>query len=154
MNEISDSELDERLASLPQEHLPRTDLWPDLRASLERRHSRSWRGVARGLAAAAALFLAGLWLGQQIGDRRPPSTTAEDGLAAAAEVQRAGTAYVKALAELRAAKSRVAPAVIVQGRDAGMAAVAGAAWELERLFSHDPVAAQILALATKDREGR
>lgn len=155
MTNPDDQELDNRIAALSREAQPEGDLWPSLRAALPARkttaHMRGWLQIAAGV----ALFAAGLLAGRSLD--APPSAAAGDpigGLAAAAEVQRAGAAYVKALADLRVVKQDLPPAVVAQGRGAAIATLAGAAWELKQLGSEDETATRILALARLDREER
>ena len=155
MKDFRDRDLDERLASLPREASPEKDLWPVVRGALERRRgtgrSRGWLRVA----AAAALFASGMFAGQHRHARDADSPRlGPGGMAAAAAVQRAGTDYVAALAELRGAKARLAPDVVGQGRDAAVAALEGAAWELKQLGADDRTAAAIFTLAETDRQER
>ena len=155
MTDFSDRDLDERLASLPREASPDEDLWPMVRASLEPRRSSGRSGGWLHVAAAIVLFASGVLAGHytQRRDADVPRP-APDGLAAAAAVQRAGTEYVAALADLRDARARLGTEVVGQARDAAMAALEGAAFELKQLGAEDRTAAGILALATSDREER
>lgn len=153
--QYDDRQLDEGIAGLAREARPGRDLWPALRGSLPPRE-----GAARGrqwlqIAAAIALFSAGLLAGRYL-EGRPVQIerSASGGLAAAAEVQRTGAAYVRALADLRASKSELSTAVMTQGRDAAVATLEGAAWELKQIGGNDDTATRIFALASMDREER
>ncbi|MEX2663197.1 MAG: hypothetical protein WD227_14805 [Vicinamibacterales bacterium] len=154
MTNFSDRDLDERLASLPREASPEQDLWPVVRASMEPRtaagRSRGWLHIAAAVLLFASGVLAGHYTPRRDGDVQP----APVGLAAAAAVQRAGTEYVAVLAELREAKARLGTDVVGQARDAALAALEGAAFELKQLGAGDRTAAGIFALAESDRQGR
>lgn len=153
--------LSERLSGLPRESDPPRDLWPGvlerieaeprgIRARPPRRRPASRRALRA--AAAIALFLAGGVAGRALPRGGSPERGAPgDPLAAAAEVQRAGTAYVAALADFRAAASDAPGVTVAQARDVALAAVYGAAWELERLAPGDATARGIVALAEDDR---
>jgi hypothetical protein len=155
LTNFNDRDLDERLASLPREASPDVDLWPVIRASLDPRRAAGRSGGWLQVAAAIVLFASGVLAGHytQRRDADVPRP-APDGLAAAAAVQRAGTEYVAALAELREAKARLGTEVVGQARDAALAALEGAAFELKQLGAGDRTAAGIFALAESDREGR
>ena len=148
---MTDNHLDQRLASLAREAQPDRDLWPTLRASLpltENARDRSWLPVAAGV----LLFGAGLLTGRYLEWPAGVETPAPTSLAAAAEVQRTGAAYVRALADLRLARPGLAPAVVGQGRSAAIATLEGAAWELRKMGPDDSTATQILAVASLARE--
>lgn len=148
--------LSERVASLPRATDPTRDLWPPLRARLAVEPvvplRSAPRRVALRAAAAVALFLGGALAGYALGTGSDdtPRFAAGDPLAAAAEVQRTGTAYVEAVARFRAIAADSAPDAVGQARDVALAAVHGAAFELARLHPEDPTARGILALA-RDR---
>lgn len=153
--QFDDRKLDEGILGLARKAQPGRDLWPALRGSLPPRESaprgRQWLRVA----AAIALFGAGLVAGRYVEKQPSPvERPSIEGLAAAAEVQRTGAAYVKALADLRASKSQLSTAVRAQGRDAAVATLEGAAWELKQLGGNDDTATRIFALANMDREER
>ncbi|MDQ3169057.1 MAG: hypothetical protein M3Q55_02825 [Acidobacteriota bacterium] len=150
-----DRQLDEGITGLAREAQPGRDLWPALRGSLPPRQraprGRHWLQIA----AAIALFGAGLLAGRNL-EGRPAQVerSAIGDLAAAVEVQRAGAAYVRALADLRTGKDALPAAVVMQGRGAAIATMEGAAWELKQFSPADDTAAGIFALASRDREER
>ena len=149
---MTDHDLDERLASLARDAQPERDLWPALRASLPPRETaqgRRWLPVAAGILLFGAGLLTGRYLDVPAAREEVPAPTA---LAAAAEVQRTGAAYVRALADLRVAQPALPPAVVVQGRSAAIATLEGAAWELRKIGPRDSTATQILAVASSARQ--
>lgn len=136
-----DRELSERLGRLPQDAEPERDLWPGVAAALPavpepgvRSRARTWTPFVQA-AAAAVLFAAGLGSGLAIGAARsngelgPVSSAME----LAAEVQRTGTEYVAALAAFNAIVDSLSLDTRVQGRDAALAALYGAAQEVALL---------------------
>lgn len=152
--------LADRLAALPREMDTRRDLWPSLADRL-REEPRAlstppwWRGrAALQAAAAAAIFVLGALAGRGVGtgDDDPIAfTEAGDPLATAAEVQRAGTAYVAAVARFRQVAAGSPAPLVDQARDVALATVHGAAWELARLRPGDATAHEIVELAGQRR---
>jgi len=110
------------------------------------RRGRTWARPAPLLAAAAAavaLFVSGLAVGQWFGTRTVVTSVAvanhESALQMAAAVQRSGSAYVAALTALaQVADSANGPSV-EQGREAALAALYAAVGELMILAPDDPV---------------
>jgi hypothetical protein len=105
------------------------------------------------IAAALALFAGGVLVGQRWGGppqvESPAAELAPGGdLAAAAEVQRAGSAYVSALSRL---DERTGPLEREQGVDAALSTLQGAAYELARLRPDDPQAGRILYTVSEAR---
>ena len=112
-------------------------------------------------AAAAILFVGGVALGR--GTAPSPGTPASPvaqgpaasapatPLAAAEEIQRAGTAYVTAVATFAALYGNVSGTEVEQGRDAALATMAGAARELARLPSGDSTAVQVYRMVSGAR---
>ena len=112
----TDRDLEARLARAPREAEPARDLWPDVarsiaaegaaRAPARSNGARERRLMPRlplQIAAALALFAGGILVGQRWGEpshAETPAPVPEGPLAAAAEVQRAGSAYVSALSRL------------------------------------------------------
>lgn len=147
-----------RLDALPGELDPPRDLWPLVTSRIEDEGSRprngrfGWTRPALRAAAAIAIFVLGAAVGRTLGPASPDDGryAVEDPLAAAAEVQRAGTDYVAAVARFRAVAGTSSP-VADQARDVALAAVHGAAWELSRLRPGDATAREILALARASR---
>lgn len=138
------------ITRLPREAAPARDLWPEIEARLgqsvpvRRRRPRFLR-----LAAAVLLFASGVTVGQVWS--RPPAETpavvkAQDPLAPATEVQRAGTEYVAALAALR---REPRAEVRGQGREAAFAAMFGAAHELAGLTPEDDTESEVLSLVSE-----
>jgi hypothetical protein len=156
MSEIDrDRELDARLARAPREADPARDLWPKLaRAIAAERANEGHRRMSRlplQIAAALALFVGGVIVGQRWGESsraETPERLPEGPLAAAAEVQRTGSAYVSALSRLD--ESAVA-AERDQGVDAALSTLQGAAYELVRLRPDDPQAGRILYTVSEAR---
>ena len=166
MSEIDrDRELEERLAKAPREAEPGRDLWPSLARAIASTsesqpalESASSRGARRlmprlplQLAAALALFAGGILVGQRWGETAPaasPPPAPEGPLAAAAEVQRAGSEYVSALSRLDESDGALERE---QGVDAALSTLQGAAFELVRLRPDDPQAGRILYTVSEAR---
>jgi hypothetical protein len=172
MSEIDrDRELDERLARAPHEAEPARDLWPRLARAIAADPASEVppnagtepRGPGRAparqrfprlplqIAAALALFVGGVLVGQRWGEpsRAETQEPLSDGpLAAAAEVQRAGSAYVTALSRLDDTAGVVERD---QGVDAALSTLQGAAYELVRLRPDDPQAGRILYTVSEAR---
>ena len=154
----SERPLSERVARLPDATDPPRDLWPALREGLATseipavRRMRP-RRVPLQAAAAVAFFLLGVLAGRawQPDPGAPPPISAGEPMAAAAEVQRTGTAYVEAVARLRAVAAGSEAGPVEQAREVALAAVHGAAWELARLRPDDATAREIMALAGERR---
>lgn len=125
-------DLIERLAALPNEADPGTDGWP----GIERRIGR--RGVrARWIRAAAAVVIfgagaAGGFMARGASDAPEPGSI-DAALVLAAEVQRTGSEYVAALAAFAAVVDTLSADARIQGRDAAIATLFGAAQELAAL---------------------
>lgn len=143
-----------RLANLSREAEPARDLWPGIEARIAGPAAapRPRRGAALlRLAAAVLIFASGVAVGR-VWDR-PGSAAAppgvQDPLAAASEVQRAGTEYVAAVAALR-----VEPRAEVrdQGREAALSTLVGAAHELARMSPENESASQLLSTASRARQ--
>jgi hypothetical protein len=161
-----DPELEARFARAPREAQPGRDLWPAIARTIDAEAPvrvrpparRRFPAVPLRIAAALVLFASGVLVGQRWGDPAPapepapetPVVRAHDPLAAAAEVQRAGTAYVSALSRLDASAGAVERD---QGVDAALSALQGAAYELVRLRPDDPQAGRILYTVSEARAG-
>ena len=160
-----DPELEARFARVPREAEPARDLWPAIARAIDAEGAplplpppvrRRLTAVPLGIAAALALFASGVLVGQRWGDRAPaseaapelPIARAQDPLAAAAEVQRTGTAYVSALSRLDESAGALERD---QGVDAALSALQGAAYELVRLRPDDPQAGRILYTVSEAR---
>jgi len=141
----------EAFAALPREAEPGRMLEERAVAALREhgllgRRRRAWARPAPLFAAAAAavaLFVRGLAVGQWLGTRTVvtsvTSANHESALQMAAAVQRSGSAYVAALTALaRVADSANGPSV-EQGREAALAALYAAVGELMILAPDDPV---------------
>ncbi|MCL7960580.1 MAG: hypothetical protein M8861_10330 [marine benthic group bacterium] len=115
-------------------------------ARIDLRHRPWWRSAA-AIAAGIALFAGGLSVGQMLGARQTADafqTVFEDGdVLLAAQVQRAGSDYVAALAALSAADGGAA-ADTSQALEVALTALWAAANEIVRLAPDDPVTARIL----------
>lgn len=151
--------LSARLDDLPREVDPPRDLWPDVRESVEAETPLAedvrpaWVRPALRAAAAVAIFVLGAAVGRSLGPEAPETDPygSDDPFAAAAAVQRAGTDYVTAVARFRAVAAESSSPVVEQARDAALAAVHGAAWELSRLRPGDATAREMVALAGAGR---
>lgn len=162
-----DQELEARLARAPREADPGRDLWPEVALAVgttgvgkapETRttpaSARQHRLVPRlplQIAAAVALFAGGIVVGQSWGEpsRAETPVPVPDGpLAAATEVQRAGSAYVSALSRLDESAGAIERD---QGVDAALSTLQGAAYELVRLRPDDPQAGRILYTVSEAR---
>ena len=108
---------------------------------------RPWWRSAAAIAAGLALFAGGLSVGQMLGARQTADafqSVFEDGdVLLAAQVQRAGSDYVAALAALPAADGG-AIADTSQALEVALTALWAAANEIVRLAPDDPVTARIL----------
>ncbi len=160
-----DPELEARFARAPREAEPARNLWPAIARAIDAeatpgrvRPAARYRvpAVPLRIAAALVLFASGVLVGQRWGDRSAvpepapevPIARAQDPLAAAAEVQRAGTAYVSALSRLDESAGALERD---QGVDAALSALQGAAYELVRLRPDDPQAGRILYTVSEAR---
>ncbi len=105
-----------------------------------------WSAAAAALV--AAVFLAGISVGQHLATRSTADALAsfhEDAMMqASARVQRTGSAYVAALAALGQLAATAPPQELSQGREAATAALYAAASHLARLDPEDPVAIRLL----------
>ena len=108
---------------------------------------RPWWRAAAAIAAGIALFAGGLSVGQMLGARQTVDvfqTVFEEGDALlAAQVQRAGSDYVAALAALSGADGGAA-ADTSQALEVALTALWAAANEIVRLAPDDPLTARIL----------
>lgn len=165
MTELTEAER-ERFAALPREAAPGRMLEERTvealrRRGLLRRAPRMWYRPAPLMAAAAAavaLFVSGLAVGQWLGTRTVvASVTAanhESALQMAAAVQRSGSAYVAALSALaQVADSANGPSV-EQGREAALAALYAAVGELMILAPDDPVTIALRDLFERNAPAR
>lgn len=168
MSEIDrDRELDARLAGAPREADPARDLWPEVARAIEAEPSTGRPAAGKDIAAngarrllprlplqiaaALALFAGGVLVGQRWEEpsrAEEPGIAPETPLAAAAEVQRAGSAYVSALSRL---DENAGALERDQGVDAALSTLQGAAYELVRLRPDDPQAGRILYTVSEAR---
>jgi hypothetical protein len=96
----------------------------------------------------------GQWSGSR-GAARVIASLERDGvLQSAAQVQRTGTAYVDALADLVAVADSANAADAEQAREVALAALWAAASEIVRLAPDDPVAGQIVHAFEQARADR
>jgi hypothetical protein len=102
---------------------------------------------AAGIAAALALFVGGIAVGQWLGSRAVADSMAaaqhQTALEMAVAVQHAGSAYVSALAALSQLADSSANGALAQGREAALTALYAAAHELVQLAPDDPIAITI-----------
>jgi hypothetical protein len=151
-----DTEYLQMIHALPQEGAPsalleeRTVRELRSRGLLRRQRSLPMAWLVGSTAASIALFATGVAVGQWLGTRTTISTVAEIAnqtttAAAAAQVQRTGTAYVQALEALvNSANQTQGQASDRQAREVALTALHAAANEVVRLAPNDPVAAKIL----------
>jgi hypothetical protein len=146
------------MASLPRERRPGDLLEERIVKDLKRRgflHGRPSRGVfltPLWTAAAAVLVMAlilggyvvGQWSGSRQTERAMLAMHASDNLRLAMEVQKSGTAYLSALAELMQQAGEDDPEAQRQGREVALTTLYAAAEEMINLFPDDPVAGNIL----------
>ncbi len=113
--------------------------------------------LAAGIAAALALFVSGLAVGQAMGVRQTADALAgvytRPTDLAAARVQSTGSAHREALADLVAATGSADPREVRQAREVALAAFWAAANEIVRLAPDDPVALRILQEAERSTSG-
>lgn len=133
------------LAALPRERAPSRMLEERTVRALRQRGllreprrapiTAAWR--AAGIAAALALFAGGTAFGQWLGGRQTAAAIAAvertDALAAALEVQVAGTAWLDAMAALVDATDGADPEAVRQAREVALAVYRGATEEIQRL---------------------
>ena len=152
-------ELRAALAALPREREPGRLLEErTVRALRERglvqpqerrrlRFPAAW--ISGAAAAAIALFVSGLAVGQYMGARSTERVVAavqrENAQTAALLVQQTGSAYVSALSQFASLAAAGDTAGARQGREAAVGVLRAAADELVRIAPDDPVASGILA---------
>lgn len=158
----------EAIDSLPRERMPSRILEERTVRALKKQgiiRSRPILAAARlpwlaaGIAAALALFVSGLAVGQAMGLRQTANAFAavytQPTELAAARVQSTGSAHREALAALVAATGSDAdPLEVQRAREVAMAAFWAAANEIVRLVPDDPVALRILQEADRGTSGR
>lgn len=147
----------ERIAALPEAAEIVPEQWEAIRAAIDmrpdgrsRRVSRRARGTWSGpwlrIAATVTLLAGGVAGGFAAGQRHAaaPRSSVDEALELAAEVQRTGSEYVAALAAFTAVVDSLSDDVRLQGRDAAIATLVGAATELAALtdaeFAVNPLA--------------
>ena len=143
-----------RLGNLSREAEPARDLWPGIEARIAgpAAASQSRRPLATllRLAAAILIFVSGVAVGRLWNDSAStPAPPVQDPLATAAEVQRAGTEYVAAVAALR---GEPRAEVRDQGREAALSTLVGAAHEIARMSPENESASQLLSTASRARQ--
>ena len=142
-----------RLGDLSREAEPARDLWPGIEARIAgpAAVSRPRRtAILLRLAAAVLIFVSGVAVGR-VWDRSgsAPAPPVQDPLAAAAEVQRAGTEYVAAVAALR---GEPRAEIRDQGREAALSTLVGAAHEIARMSPGNESASRLLSTASRARK--
>jgi hypothetical protein len=161
MNEDHDKEWEEKLMTyareLPAEVMPSPLLEERTVRALRKkgllRKARSFPAtwLVGSIAASLALFASGMVVGQYLGARNTVQAIAQiqtqgDAAAAAAQVQRTGTAYVQAMEALvnAAQQNQSRGQDASQAREVALTALHEAANEVVRLAPNDPVVAKIL----------
>jgi hypothetical protein len=160
---------DEREAfeALPRERMPSSFLEERVVRALKKQGIIRSRPVitgarlawlAAGIAAALALFVSGLAVGQAMGVRQTADALAgvytRPTDLAAARVQSTGSAHREALSALVTATGSAEPQEVQQAREVALAAFWAAANEIVRLAPDDPVALRILQEAERGPSGR
>lgn len=107
-----------------------------------------------GAAAAVLCFAAGAashaaWSSAETSTSTEAGSTTEVPLTFA--VQRAGTSYVAAIAELATDPDRLSTSDLYTGREVALSAMSGAAFELRRLTADDPIFHQLHELVERAR---
>jgi hypothetical protein len=163
-NELTPAER-EAIESLPRERMPSRILEErTVRALKEQGLIRArpflpsarlpW--LAAGIAAAVALFVSGVLVGQGMGSRQTVNALAtvyqRPADLAAARVQSTGSAHRQALAALVDATGSGNPGEVQRAREVALAAFWSAAAEIVRLAPDDPMALRILQ--ELERSGR
>jgi hypothetical protein len=119
----------------------------DARVARWPRRASTWAGAA---AAAVALFASGMVMGQRSATRSVADAMAQrlagDPVAQAAQVQEAGSDYVRAVAHLADLAAKGDPGAVAPGREAARVALHAAALELARLSPDDPTLRLVLAV--------
>jgi len=155
--ELTDAEREE-LARLPRERIPPSRLEKRTVAALRAkgilRRPLSWSGsqrtwaVAASVAAAVALFLGGMAVGQSLGARQTAEALAtvypDRAERAAAWAQSTGTAHARALEALVRAAANADESEREQAREVARATLWATAAEVVRLAPDDPLAVRIL----------
>jgi hypothetical protein len=118
-----------------------------IRVSAWPRRASAWVAAA---AAAVALFASGMVVGQRSATRTVAGAMAArlsgDPAAQAAQVQEAGSDYVRAVAHLADLAAKGDPGAVAPGREAARVALHAAALELARLSPDDPTLRLVLAV--------
>ena len=109
-----------------------------------------WTGVAAGIAAAVALFVSGVSVGQWLASRDSAGSISgarqDSALEMAIAVQRAGTAYVTALTALSELADSSGDATVDQGRETARKALYIAALTFALLVPEDSAAQNVAEL--------
>ena len=123
-----------------------------------RRTRTAFRSIplGSGVAAAVALFVSGVAIGQWVGTRSVTEAVRvvqqDNAVHAAAMVQQAGSAYVTALADLARLADSSTDSAIAQGREVALTALFAAAKEVARIAPDDPAAVTLRELLTRPRD--
>ena len=144
----------DRLGELPVEADPVNDMWPRIEARLSSGSSWYRMNMFMQVAAASVIFAVGLGTGLAVGLTRsqPVATPPVHAMNLAAEVQRAGTQYVTALAAFAAVVDSLSEDVRIQGREAAIAALLGAAEEWGTLRGTDPADNELFKTVSSERD--
>jgi len=132
-DERPDGTMDNRIAALPEAADVVPEQWAEIRAAIEPRSRRRPAGPWWvQIAAAVTLLAGGIAGGFAAGQRQAvtPRSSIDEAMELAAEVQRTGSEYVAALAAFTAVVDSLSADVRLQGRDAAIATLVGAAAEL------------------------
>jgi hypothetical protein len=114
-----------------------------------------WLAVAAAaVAVVVGSFALGLHTGSRQTERAMLAMHEQDSLRLAAEVQRAGTAYIQALTALSETPHRQDPGAHEQGREAAVSALYAAAEIVVSLTPDDPLATNIVRLSEEMERGR
>lgn len=144
----------ERISALPEAADVVPEQWDEIRAAIEPRTRRGPTGpLWVQIAAAVTLLAGGLAGGYAAGQRQAdaPRAAIDEAMELAAEVQRTGSEYVAALAAFTAVVDSLSDDVRLQGRDAAIATLVGAATELAALTDSELAVNPLAGPATDGR---
>lgn len=154
---LGDVELLERAVDIPtglERRIARQlEALPTPRHSSTRRPAPSFRWLA-GAAAAVLCFVAGAashaaWSSAETSSAAETESTTE--VPRTLAVQRAGTSYVAAIAELATDPDRLSRSDVRTGQEVALSAMSGAAFELRRLAAGDPIVHQLHEMVEQAR---
>jgi len=150
---MDDKPLDETTRHLLSEldgapAFPREEIRARLRSTLRPPRSR-WPRIAGAVAASVLLFALGIAIGRWSAGPGTPSASPVANLPVS--IQSEGTEYVAAVTRFAQEAGRMTPIEREQAREASLAVMHGAAWELLQFEPDDPVAGKVFELVSDER---